>query len=187
MAETKNVTDEIFDSLKKNGFLPIPVQEINSDAETVRYFGGDFAEFIEAAKALNAKAIFVETLYLEDDEFYYESGVEDDDNGCCCCKDNGEVVEDKSEEGKEAPIWLDPEDLDGMDLTLLKPELEKYDERVGDECGVRLTIPGADHLQVEIFTAWYDDFAGLVDEASDEIELDPKAALKKMQEAVKEN
>ena len=74
-----------------------------------------------------------------------------------------------------------------MDLTLLKPELEKYDERVGDECGVRLTIPGADHLQVEIFTDWYDDFAGLVDEASDEIELDPKAALKKMQEAVKEN
>lgn len=185
MADSKNVTDEIFENLKKFGFLPVPVQEINPDAETVRYFGGTFAEFVEVAKALGSKCVFVETLYLEDEEFYYDSGEESDDEcSCSCCKDeDGEIVEDKSEDGKEAPIWLDPEDLDGMDLALLKPELDKYDERIGDECGVRLTLPGTDHLQVEIFTDWYNDFATLVDEASEEIELDPKAALKKMQEA----
>ena len=46
-----------------------------------------------------------------------------------------------------------------------------------------MTLPGPDHLQVEIYTEWYDEFASLVEEASEEIELDPKAALKKMQEA----
>ncbi len=189
MAETKTVTDEIFENLKKFGFLPVPVQEINSDAETVRYFGGTFQEFVEVAKALGSKCVFVETLYLEDDEFYYDSGEECDDDSCCCsCKDEGETVEDKSEDGKEAPVWLDPEDLDGMDLALLKPKLDDYNERIGDECGVRLTLPGPDHVQVEIFTDWYNDFATLVDEASEEIELAPKAALKKMQEAfAKEN
>ena len=65
-------------------------------------------------------------------------------------------------------------------------ELDKYNERVGDECGVRLTLPGPDHLQVEIFTDWYNDFASLVDDASEEIELDPKAALEKMQKAAKD-
>ena len=75
-----------------------------------------------------------------------------------------------------------------MDLALLKPKLDDYNERIGDECGVRLTLPGPDHVQVEIFTDWYNDFATLVDEASEEIELDPKAALKKMQDAyAKEN
>ena len=70
-----------------------------------------------------------------------------------------------------------------MDLALLKPELDNYNERIGDECGVRLTLPGPDHLQLEIYTEWYDEFASLVEEASEEIELDPKAALKKMQKA----
>lgn len=190
MSETKSVTDEIFENLKKHGFSPIPVQELNSDAETVRYFGGNFPEFVEAAKVLGAKGIFVETLYLEDEEFYYDSGVEDDECECeseCCCS-KADDSEEKVEEDKNAPIWLDPEDLDGMDLALLKPELDDYNERIGDECGVRLTVPGPDHLQVEIFSDWYNDFATLVDEASEEIELDPPAALKKMQDAyAKEN
>lgn len=182
----KNVTDKIFKNLKQYGFLPIPVQEINPEAETCRYFGGDFQEFVEAAKALGAKGIFVETLYLEDEEFFYDSGVEEEEDDCCCCESGKGADEDKAksaEDGKDAPIWLDPEDLDGMDLALLDPRLDDYNERIGDECGVRLTIPGPDHLQVEIFTDWYDDFAELVDKASEEIELDPVAALKKMQAA----
>ena len=181
MAE-KTVTDEIFENLKNYGFLPVPVQEINSDAETCRYFGGNFQEFVEVAKALGSKCVFVETLYLEDEEFYYNSGIDEEEDDLSG-EEDGEVVEDDSEEGKEAPIWLDPEDLDGMDLALLKPELDNYNERIGDEGGVRLTLPGPDHLQVEIYTEWYDEFASLVEEASEEIELDPKAALKKMQEA----
>ncbi len=181
MAE-KTVTDEIFENLKSHGFLPVPVQEINSDAETCRYFGGNFQEFVEVAKALGSKCVFVETLYLEDEEFYYNAGIDEDEDDLSC-EEDGEIVEDDSEEGKEAPIWLDPEDLDGMDLALLKPELDNYNERIGDECGVRLTLPGPDHLQVEIYTDWYDEFASLVEEASEEIELDPKAALKKMQDA----
>ena len=72
MADIKNVTDEIFNNLKQFGFLPVPVQEINPEAETVRYFGGTFQEFVDVAKALGSKCVFVETLYLEDEEFYYD-------------------------------------------------------------------------------------------------------------------
>ena len=192
MADIKNVTDEIFNNLKQFGFLPVPVQEINPEAETVRYFGGTFQEFVDVAKALGSKCVFVETLYLEDEEFYYDSGIEDDEECCGNCCGNCSCECDESDKDAEAdkaedlPIWLDPKDMEGMDLSLLKPELDKYNERVGDECGVRLTLPGPDHLQVEIFTDWYNDFASLVDDASEEIELDPKAALGKMQKATKD-
>lgn len=192
MADIKNVTDEIFNNLKQFGFLPVPVQEINPEAETVRYFGGTFQEFVDVAKALGSKCVFVETLYLEDEEFYYDSGIEDDEECCgnccgnCSCECDESDKDAEADKAEELPIWLDPKDMEGMDLSLLKPELDKYNERVGDECGVRLTLPGPDHLQVEIFTDWYNDFASLVDDASEEIELDLKAALEKMQKAAKD-
>lgn len=204
----KSIYDEICDYLKKQKLLPIPVQALNDDLEATRYFGGDLKEFIAAAKSLNAKSIFVETLYLEDDEFYYDSGIDDEEylamNGCdcgcgcgcccgdckcdCCCEDKKADKKSskkaaKVEEDEEDGIWLEPEDLDGLDLTLLKPEMVKYMDRVGESCGVRLTVPGVDHLEIEIFADWYDEFAELVDEASEIIEEDPVGALEDMQAA----
>ncbi|MCF0221057.1 MAG: hypothetical protein HUK19_02065 [Fibrobacter sp.] len=211
----KSVYDEICGYLKQQKLLPIPVQALNEEFEATRYFGGDLKEFVAAAKTLGAKGIFVETLYLEDDEFYYDSGIDDEEylemNGCgcgcccgdckcgCCCGENcdckcDEKADKKSkkntktakavkEEEDEDGIWLEPEDLDGLDLTLLKPEMVKYMNRVGESCGVRLTVPGVDHLEIEIFADWYDDFAELVDEASEIIEEDPVGALEEMQAA----
>jgi len=204
----KSVYDEICGYLTKQKLLPIPVQALNEEFEATRYFGGDLKEFVAAAKTLGAKSIFVETLYLEDDEFYYDSGIDDEEYlemngcgcgcGCCCgecncgddckcgCKDDKKASKKKAakvEDEEEDGIWLEPEDLDGLDLTLLKPEMVKYLERVGESCGVRLTVPGVDHLEIEIFADWYDDFAELVDEASEIIEEDPLAALEDMQAA----
>lgn len=175
------ISIQMAENIKKQGFLAVPVQTINEEAETSRYFGGSFLEFVETAKALGEKCIFIETLYLEDEDFFYDSGLDDydEDDDYEECDSEQEPSSDK----ETAPMWLDPEDLDGMDLSLLKPELENYDKRLGEECGVRLTLPGPDHIVVDIFTDWYDKFANLVDEASEEIEADPKAALKKMQEA----
>ena len=161
---------------------------------TTRYFGGDLKEFIAAAKTLGAKGIFVETLYLEEDEFYYDSGMDDEEymalygneeccNGDCKC---GKCEGKKSKKAKDDDsdvdaVYFEPEDLDGLDLTLLKPQMAKYLDRVGEACGARLTVPGVDHLEVEIFADWYDDFAELVDEASEAIEIDPTDALKQAQ------
>ena len=199
----KSIYDEICDYLKKQKLLPIPVQTLNEEVEATRYFGGDLKEFIAAAKTLGAKSIFVETLYLEDDEFFYDSGMDDEEyletygNDCCCggdCK-CGCCCEDKKadkksskkaakvEDDEEDGVWLEPEDLDGLDLTLLKPEMVKFMDRIGESCGVRLTVPGVDHLEVEIFADWYDEFAELVDEASEIIEDDPVGALEDMQAA----
>ncbi|MDR1760506.1 MAG: hypothetical protein LBR60_08290 [Fibrobacter sp.] len=218
MNKKETITEEISKNLKKHGFHPIPVQTL-AEAETSRYFGGSFDEFVEAAKALGAKGIFIETLYLEDDEFFYDSCSEEDDECCCGCQcgccdcdddydDDGEEgectcekdddgiaacscqaggsaesgdEESGDEESEEDAVWLDPEDLDGVDLALIRPEIEKFAERVGEECGVRLTIPGVDHVEVEIFTDWYDQFAALVDEASEMIELNTADALKEIQ------
>lgn len=193
----KSVSDIICDQIKKEKLLPIPVQTLNEDADSTRYFGGDLKEFLAAAKVLGAKGIFVETLYLEDDEFYYDSGIDDEEylamNGACncgCnCNCNCEEKEDKkskkskkaADDEKEDGVWLEPEDLDGLDLSLLCPDIAKYQSRIGECCGVRLTIPGVDHLEVEIFTDWYDKFAELVDEASEAIECDPNGALEEMQ------
>lgn len=195
----KSVSDIICDEIKKQKFLPIPVQTLNEDADSTRYFGGNLKEFLEAAKVLGAKGIFVETLYLEDDEFFYDSGVDDEEylamNGvgpstsCCCGEDCkcGKKASKKSkkEDDEEGEIWLEPEDLEGLDLSLLKPEIAKFQDRIGEACGVRLTVPGIDRLEVEIFADWYDEFAEMVDEASDAIELDPNGAFKEMQEMFK--
>ena len=191
----KSINDVVCDYIKKQKLSPIPVQTLNEDAETTRYFGGDLKEFIAAAKTLGAKGIFVETLYLEEDEFYYDSGMDDEEymalygNDDCCdgeckcgkCKDKkGKKAKDDDDSDVDG-VWFEPEDLDGLDLTLLKPQMAKYLDRVGEACGVRLTVPGVDHLEVEIFADWYDDFAELVDEASEAIEIDPTDALKQAQ------
>lgn len=197
----KSISDEICAYISKQKLLPIPVQTLNEEVEATRYFGGDLKEFIAAAKSLNAKSIFVETLYLEEDEFFYDSGIDDEEYlemngadacncGCCCgedCKcgkeDKKAKKSSKKEEVEEDGVWLEPEDLDGLDLTLLKPEMVKFMDRIGESCGVRLTVPGVDHLEVEIFADWYDEFAELVDEASEIIEEDPVGALEDMQAA----
>lgn len=193
----KSISDEVCAYISKQKLLPIPVQTLNEEVEATRYFGGDLKEFIAAAKTLGAKSIFVETLYLEDDEFFYDSGMDDEEyletygNDCCCggdckcgcCEDKKSKKAAKVEDDEEDGVWLEPEDLDGLDLTLLKPEMVKFMDRIGESCGVRLTVPGVDHLEVEIFADWYDEFAELVDEASEIIEDDPVAALEDMQAA----
>ena len=191
----KSVTDLVCEHIKKQKLLPIPVQTLNEEAEATRYFGGDLKEFLAAAKTLGAKGIFVETLYLEDDEFYYDSGMDDEEYmalygndectcGCgdnCDCKKGDKKKSKKTDDDKVDGVFLEPEDLDGLDLSLLRPEIAKFLDRVGECCGVRLTVPGVDHLEVEIFADWYDDFAELVDEASEAIEIDPTDALRQAQ------
>ncbi len=198
----QSISGQIAETLRSKGFVPVPVQVLSADTSAVRYFVGDLDGFLEAAQALGSKAVFVETLHLEDDEFYYDAGSDDDfdedEEEECSCEDCDCDCEEEEEEGTEVEledvaeevaegeeevdedaIFLSPEDLDGMDLSLLNPELAEYLEKVGEECGVRLTLPGPDHLEVEIFTDWYEKFMVLADEASDEIEIDPAEALKK--------
>lgn len=189
----KSITDEICDYLKKQKLSPIPVQTLNEEAETTRYFGGDLKEFIAAAKLLGAKGVFVEELYLEDDEFYYDSGMDDDEymalygneNVECQCGENCKCGKGKKkakdDDSDVDAVYFEPEDLDGLDLTLLKPQMAKFLDRIGEACGARLTVPGVDHLEVEIFADWYDEFAELVDEASEAIEIDPTDALRQAQ------
>ncbi|MBR2198866.1 MAG: hypothetical protein IJ909_10785 [Fibrobacter sp.] len=195
MAKNKSISEIICDYIKKQKLSPIPVQTLNEEAASTRYFGGDLKEFIAAAKTLGAKGIFVEELYLEDDEFYYDSGMDDEEymalygNDDCCCDGQckcGKCEGKKGKKGKKAKddddsdvdgVWFEPEDLDGLDLTLLKPQMAKYIDRIGECCGARLTVPGVDRLEVEIFADWYDKFAELVDEASEIIEDDPNGAL----------
>ena len=188
MAKNKSISEIICDYIKKQKLSPIPVQTLNEEAASTRYFGGDLKEFIAAAKTLGAKGIFVEVLYLEDDEFYYDSGMDDeeymalygnDDCNCGCdckCKDK-KGKKAKDDDSDVDGVWFEPEDLDGLDLTLLKPQMAKYIDRIGECCGARLMVPGVDRLEVEIFADWYDKFAELVDEASETIEEDPNGAL----------
>lgn len=198
----KSISDMVCELIKKNKLLPIPVQTLNEEVTSTRYFGGDLKEFLEAAKTLGAKSLFIETLYLEDDEFFYDSGIDDeeylamngvDGNCCCCCgddckcgcKDDKKSKKTSKKEEDVDGVWLEPEDLEGLDLSLLRPEIAKYQDRIGECCGVRLTVPGVDHLEVEIFADWYDEFAELVDEASEAIELDPNGALAEIEEMFK--
>ena len=116
----------------------------------------------------------------------------DFNNECCCgencnCKKGDKKKSKKAEEDDKVDgVLLEPEDLEGLDLSLLRPEIAKFLDRVGESCGVRLTVPGVDHLEVEIFADWYDEFAELVDEASEIIEEDPNGALEQVEAMFKE-
>ena len=59
--------------------------------------------------------------------------------------------------------------------------MAKFLDLIGEACWSRLTVPGVYHLEVEIFADWYDEFAELVDEASEAIEIDPTDALRQAQ------
>lgn len=193
----KSICELICEVIKKQKLLPIPVQTLNEEVTATRYFGGDLKEFLVAAKALGAKSIFVEELYLEDDEFFYDSGMDDEEYmatygadcecGCCKCKEDKKSKKSKANDDDDVDgVWLEPEDLEGLDLSLLRPEIAKYQEYVGECCGVRLTVPGEDRLEVEIFADWYDEFAELVDEASEIIEADPNDAMRCIEEMFEE-
>ena len=165
----KSITDEICDYLKKQKLSPIPVQTLNEDAETTRYFGGDLKEFIAAAKLLGAKGIFVEELYLEDDEFYYDSGMDDDEymalygnenvecqcGGDCKCKKGKKKAKD--DDSDVDAVYFEPEDLDGLDLTLLKPQMAKYLDRIGERPAAVASAKPAAHasrFQVSTTSKW---------------------------------
>ncbi len=215
MNNENTMADNVSKTLKDAGLYPIAIHSLNENNET-RYFAGSLEEFIEAAKALGAKAIFTEELFLEEEEFYYKSAAAEDEDcdcgcGCCCdgdccdcdCDDDCECKCECGEESAESEtcqcedvegdddsdvdaIAITAEDLDGLDLSLLRPEISKYDEYVGSCCGVRLIVPGVDHLETEIFAEWYEDFAELVDEASEELEADPEKALGVIEERSEE-
>lgn len=187
----QSIIDEVSKNISEHGFLPIPVELLNDEMLATRYYTGDFAGFIQSAKALGAKAIFVEALYLESDEFFYESPYsfddfdeecddldefedadEDDCEGCedCDCKDNDDT------------LVVDESDFDGYDLSLIDKRIADYFEYLGEICGVRLTIPGVDNVQLGVFTDWYNEFSELVEEVCEFIELTPNEAYKQIEE-----
>ena len=175
--EPKSISEEICDQIREVGFLPIPFRSIIDDETIPRYFTGELSDFFKAAKVLGAGGIFIETLYLEEDEFYYDSGFENEED----TEDEKQSDDDeKAEESDDIENLVDPVDLNGVDLSLLHPEIADYQSRIGESCGVRLVIPGADNLETEIFADWYNEFIDFIDDASDQIETDPSGVIEKI-------
>ena len=206
MENQENIVEKVSEALKSAEILPIPVQTVTEN-DSVKYFAGTFQEFIDAAKSLGAESVFVEPIYLEEDDFFYDAGLDEEDSCCdccnckcdckcecdcecenhdcekedkCCCKEDSSCECDCEEDSE-----IYPEDLDGLDLSLIEPEISEYEKYIGSECGVTLRVPGADGLELEIFTEWFDKFADLVESVSEKIEFETESVLKIIEEKAK--
>lgn len=184
MASNKTFSQTVLNKINNAGLLAIPVNVLNELEAPSRLFLGKLSDFLTAAKTLEAKAVFVEALFLEEDEFTYQAET-------CYDPDLEELLPaleheaDENAESEAEPeysaIWVDAEDLDGFDLTMVDNRLAKYRDRIGQECGLRLALPGIDRLELEVYNEWYQKFAEIADKATERIESDPGAVLEKFQ------
>ena len=131
----------------ENGFPAIPVAMPGNDDAEIPRFEGTLGEFWGAAKALEAKAVFL--LVNQMDESDFERDVSTDDVP-------------KSDE--------DDETFDGesyaVDLEEVSPPIAKFRKYVGKDCAIVLIAKGGvAELDFLITESWWDEFQEDADKA----------------------
>ncbi len=153
--------------LRERGFFPVLVETYDDETMPSRLVQGDLDTFLELAKVMNSPAIFVDILEFDEDEFLYGADMDHDE------------VEDPDEyEADEESL----EDLFGVDLALVDKQLDKFRKYVGEECGVRLALPGPDRLEFEMHPDWYEEFVELYNKTVEKLEEDPDSIREQLEE-----
>lgn len=148
---------ELFQLLITEGLYPIPVNEgIDEQDATGLQFAGDTNGFIEAAKSLSIRCVFVATRKLTEDDFIYTGGPR-----------RFNAPRHGIEEKK-------------VKLVAIRPDFDEYKKHIGSDCGHRLWI-GVDRTQLEHFIRfpWWDRFAKLREETIEIIEDEQENAWAK--------
>ncbi len=130
---------------------PIPVEGA-IDRESIRglCFVGNLEAFIQAAKALNARCVFVASRTLQEMDFLYQ-------------EDGADSGRRYAAAGRREP----QEDL-GVDVDLrgVESSLNEFKERLGSECGYRLAVHSpTERLEYVLHLEWWKRFSELRDGA----------------------
>lgn len=137
---------ELMKLVTEHGLHPIPVR-MPSDADEsdrVARFQGTLDEFWVAAKALDAKVVFIEVLKMDESDFERDASEEDVPRG------NG------SEDDEEDVIALEK----------VVPGIAKYRKYIGKDCSfILVTKGGAAEIGMMLTEDWWDEFLEEADKA----------------------
>ncbi len=152
--------DELINKLESEGFFPIRVEgNALKSKEGELVLIGSLEDFLKAAKALKAEAVFVVNTMLHEDDFKYESDGEDDVD---------DDDDDHNLSGDDQPVYLPS----------VMPSLNKFKKYIGQDCAYKLFVTtGNNILGFFIRELWWDEFAERYMEAIDKIEENREAVL----------
>ena len=151
---------ELFQQLAAADLFPIPVDDgiDNRDLKGMR-FVGDTARFIEAAKALGNRCVFVASRVLLAADFEYD---------------------DEDRRSGDPPATDIP---NAIDLLTIRPKLGEFKPHLGRDCGHRAWVR-VDHTTLEhvILLPWWERLVELREEAIAAIIEDRDATWAKQEE-----
>ena len=138
---------ELQSRLKAAGLVPILVTNATPDDERKRLlFSGSLGEYLEAAKALEARAVVVYSETLEEDDFLVESGAGEDAD---------------SDADSDAAL---------VNLCDVDSKLLRFKDRIGEHGVFVLSIVVQDeHLDLGLEEPWWREFVDLRDEVMDRV------------------
>jgi hypothetical protein len=161
---------ELIQSLSAADLYPIPV-EGNIDSERVRglSFLGDLNGFIEAAKALSARCVFVAGRVMEESDFFHHEHPE-----------TGSYAPTRTRALPTARTDV----VESIDLREIDPSLAEFEAHLGDECGFRLSVHSPTAiLEYVLVSEWWQKFSDLREAAIEKILQEQElAASKEMEE-----
>ena len=125
--------EELFTTIQNASLIPVPVIiEDPEDQVAIFFFDGNLEQFLAAAKATGARAIFVQDNSFEEDDFTYSP--EEDD------------LDEESEDVE-------------VDLSTVSPALAKYKKYLGKNYSFCLVAKGGiDELRIIVDQEWVKDF-----------------------------
>lgn len=172
---------DLMQALTATNLYPIPV-EGDIDYESVQglSFIGDLEAFIQAAKALNARCVFVTSRTLEGMDFLYQAvEVTGGPQHYAAVRRRDLHDAQPAIEGLELQMWRHTTagrrdiqtDLGSVvDLREVEPSLNEFKERLGSECGYRLTVHSpTEWLEYILHLEWWKRFSKLRDGAIEKI------------------
>jgi hypothetical protein len=141
---------ELKEQILKNGLYPIPVCMPADDSSRPR-FEGTLDEFWAAAKALGAKAVFLEIRQMDESDFEQELS----------SKHVPRIDEDDDDDSFDGQTYT-------VDLEQTSPSISKFRKYVGKDCAFVIIAKGEfAELDFLITESWWDEFQ---DEAEKTVE-----------------
>jgi len=168
---------ELMEKLTSKELFPIRVEgDADKEESEGLSFIGDFDEFLEAAKTLNTRVVFIVTRILQDSDFMYEVEGPSFNEDNSFNDDDEEDFDYKNEDEEPKEIYL----------PTIVPSISEYKNYIGKECVFKLWLRSESCiLDFYIYESWWNNFEELREKAIEKIEEDEYKIMQRVEESRK--
>lgn len=176
--------ESVVASVRERGLVPVKLQvDPANDDDRFWPFDGTLDEFLDVAKAMGSKAVYLVPYTFDKDLLEFTSDDEDTDDE----SEDSEYDDDDEEGDGEGGVDSSP----CIDLVDVEPRLSAFTARVGEQfCISFVALTGEADLHFELYAPWYEEFSALREPAverlrasADDRERAQAAAEEKRREA----